>query len=234
MVRRTRLPNASRGKRSGATSIDHRGTARTERGRKTRAQLLDAARIVFVREGFLHTRISDICDEAGISHGNFYTYFASKEEILQEIIDSFELELLTLDAVPADADPIERIRSANRHFLESVRDNAGIVAVIDQVVTFDADARETRNRREDAFAAALERRARQFQDDGLMDPRLDPRIAALALGGMVYSFANYMFVDRGREQFDLDDVVEQLTLLWANAMGLRSSTGDTVVARSPR
>ena len=176
--RKTRLPNATRGRKRDEEGSDgpekRRGTGRTERGRRTRDLLLTSARVIFERDGFLHARIADICDEAGTAHGSFYTYFTSKEEIFQEVIDSVELDLLTVDVVPSGADPVERIRAANRHYLEAVRDNAAIIAVIQQVVTFDPEARATRARREGEFADALERRARQYQADGLADGRLDP------------------------------------------------------------
>jgi AcrR family transcriptional regulator len=220
------LPNASRERQRDEhrdnvdAAAKRRGIGRTVRGRRTYDALLNAARVVFVREGFLHTRITDICDEAGLSHGTFYNYFTAKEEIFQDVLDSVELDLLTLDGAPEDANAIDRIRAANRHYLEAVRDNAGIIGVIQEVVTFDPEARATRARREDEFADALERRVRQYQADGIADGRLDPRIAGLALGGMVDAFANYLYVNGGGEQFDLDVVAEQLTLLWVNALGI--------------
>jgi AcrR family transcriptional regulator len=190
------------------------------RGREKRQVLLDAARAVFEREGFLHTRISDICDEAKMAHGSFYTYFSSKEEIFQELIDSIELDVLTPEASPAGADPFERIKSANRHYLEAVRDNAGILALIEQVVTFDEDARRTRDKRESAYAEILERRTREYQDAGVVDPRLDASFAARSLGAMVDAVAVSMFIDGRSADYDLEHAAEQLTLLWTNALGM--------------
>jgi AcrR family transcriptional regulator len=226
VARKTRLPNATLGRHrddAAAHADQRRGTGRTVRGRKSREALLHAARAVFERQGFLHTRIADICAEAGMSHGSFYTYFDSKEEVFQKVIDSVELDLLTLDPSPPDADPVERIRAANRHFLETYRDNAGILRVIEQVVTFDEDALETRRRRDLAFAAALEKRTRQYQEAGLIDERIDPRIASQALGGMVFNFANYLYAQGRPAEHELDAVVEQLTLLWVNALGMQST-----------
>lgn len=221
-TRRTRLPNAARSARP-VEEVDgekRRGTGRTQRGRRSREHLLAAARAVFERNGFLHTRVADICDEAGMAHGSFYTYFASKEAAFQAVLDSVEFDLLALDPSPVDADPVERIRSANRHFLRTYRENAAILRVIEQVVTFDPEALETRRRRDMAFAAALEKRTRQYQEAGLVDPRVEPRIASQALGGMVFNFANYLYGQDHDDEFDFDTVVEQLTLLWANALGI--------------
>lgn len=231
--RRTRLPNASRGRRSvefDAEALEKRRTGRTVRGRRTREQLVAAARIVFERDGFLHARIGDICDEAGTSHGSFYTYFVAKEEIFREVVESVEVDLLAIEAVPEGADPVAGIRAANRHYLETYRDNARIMAVIQQVATFDTGVRDTRVRRHDVFAEAIERRTRVYQQQGIADPRVDPRYAAQALAGMVASFADRLFTQAQNDGFDLDTAVDQLTMLWANALGVphKIATAESV------
>jgi AcrR family transcriptional regulator len=177
-----------------------------------------AARVVFERKGFLHARVADICDEAKMSHGSFYTYFTSKEEIFQEVVDSVEIDLLRLESVTKSAGPLERVRAANRHYLETYLDNAKILAVIQQVATFDDEVRRTRLERQDEFARAIEKRIREYQAAGQSDARLDALLAANALGGMVAFIADQ--VATGRTPLDLETVVEQLTVLWTNALGL--------------
>jgi AcrR family transcriptional regulator len=221
---RTAIPNASRARRAGnaddnGTVEKRRGTGRTIRGRETRQRLLDAARVVFERDGFLHARIADICDETGISHGSFYTYFLSKEEVFKEIVDAIELDLLSVRTGPDDRTPIERIRAANRHYLEVYRANADLLSVINQVATFDTEVREARVERHRAFAHAIERRIREYQRERVADRELDPWFAAYALGGMVAAMAEHMFIQRMDDDMEL--AVEQLTTLWANAIGLR-------------
>ena len=50
-----------------------------------RAQILDAARSCFVREGFHVTSMQDVIAEAGLSVGAVYRYFKSKNEIIDAI-----------------------------------------------------------------------------------------------------------------------------------------------------
>jgi len=45
----------------------------TRRGVRTRQALVDAARVVFEREGYLDARLTDITAEASCSSGTFYT-----------------------------------------------------------------------------------------------------------------------------------------------------------------
>jgi AcrR family transcriptional regulator len=230
--RRTVFSNASRGRRGDEGGFKRRGTGRTSRGRQTRQQLLDAARTIFERDGFLHARIADICDLAGIAHGSFYTYFASKEEIFTEIVDSVELELLTVDPAPIDTDPLERIRAANRHYLETYGAHAKIIKVINQVATIDARVLETRLQRQAAFARAIERRIRLLQDEGQADAGVDPAYAAQALGGMVAAFADFYFNTVNSFDPELDAVTEHLTHIWANAIGLRHTLESTAPTSS--
>ena len=60
---------------------------------ETRARLVEAAKEVFELDGFLDARISDIAERAGLSHGSFYHYFDSKEEVFREVAAEVEERL---------------------------------------------------------------------------------------------------------------------------------------------
>jgi AcrR family transcriptional regulator len=53
----------------------------TAAGRRTLQGLLDAGRGVFVARGYHGTRVDDVVAAAGVSHGAFYRYFRSKDEL---------------------------------------------------------------------------------------------------------------------------------------------------------
>jgi AcrR family transcriptional regulator len=59
---------------------------REERSAQIRADLLAAAERLLAEKGFDRTTISDITSEAGLGFGTFYNYFASKEELYQELV----------------------------------------------------------------------------------------------------------------------------------------------------
>jgi AcrR family transcriptional regulator len=50
---------------------------------RTRRLLLEASHTVFARRGFYAARVDDIVAEADVSHGIFYRYFDSKEEVFR-------------------------------------------------------------------------------------------------------------------------------------------------------
>jgi len=195
---------------------------RSAKGRRTRARLIEAGKTVFERDGFLAARISDIAAEAQVSHGSFYHYFDSKESLFKEIAEETEVRLVSMDDIPHDpkreSGPIERIRAANRSYLSAYKREARIMRVIEEVSRYNEDVRAVRSKRDDYLAARLESAIARLQAEGIADKRVDRRYAAAALGGMVARFAEMMFVGRGG--FDEKVAVEQLTLLWANALGI--------------
>lgn len=60
--------------------------SREESQAQTRVCLIDTARQLFVMNGYGGTSIRDIADRAGYSQGAFYSNFASKEEVLLELL----------------------------------------------------------------------------------------------------------------------------------------------------
>ena len=62
----------------------------SQRGTRTRASLVAAARAVFERDGYLASRVTDIADEARVAHGTFYTYFDSKDEVFAAVLHELQ------------------------------------------------------------------------------------------------------------------------------------------------
>src|ERR671931_2465809 len=81
----------------------NRGARRRAR---TRARLIEAARILFARQGVDATRINEITEAADVGFGSFYNHFASKDEIvaaaLDETIEAFGQWLDALTASMTD------------------------------------------------------------------------------------------------------------------------------------
>ncbi len=53
-----------------------------------RTEIIEAARLCFLRSGFHRTTTDEICHEANITPGGLYHYFRSKEELIAAVIDS--------------------------------------------------------------------------------------------------------------------------------------------------
>src|ERR1051325_2409346 len=58
-----------------------------------RDEILEAAERCFVRSGFHQTSMQEICAEAGMSAGNLYRYFPSKEALIAGIAERDRAEV---------------------------------------------------------------------------------------------------------------------------------------------
>ncbi|SDP27426.1 DNA-binding transcriptional regulator, AcrR family [Pedococcus dokdonensis] len=65
---------------------------RSDRGEQTRAAIATAAQELFRERGYDKTTMRAVADRAGVSIGNAYYYFASKEHLVQAFYDQIQVE----------------------------------------------------------------------------------------------------------------------------------------------
>ncbi len=204
----------------------------TARGVRTRTNLVKAARALFERNGFLDTNVGDITARAHVAHGTFYTYFASKEEIFSEVV---EMLLADTRRIADEEPPVaqdgwlsERIERANRGYLNAYVANARMMAVLEQVATFNPRLAQVRRMSRQYSVQRSAEAIRRWQGRGLIDLRIDPVYAANSLGSMVDRSA-YVWIVLG-ESYQMDVAVEQLTRLYCNALGVPYHRDDPTCA----
>jgi AcrR family transcriptional regulator len=61
---------------------------RTERKERTRGEIFEAARTVFLRKGFHAASLDEIAEEAGYTKGAVYSSFESKDELFLGVLDA--------------------------------------------------------------------------------------------------------------------------------------------------
>jgi AcrR family transcriptional regulator len=200
----------------------------TERGLRTRAALVAAARKVFERLGYLDARLIDITREANCSAGTFYTYFSSKEDVFAAVLEIAQEDMLHpgMPHVAGDDDPPAVIEASNRAYLKAYKRNAKLMGLLEQVANIDPEFRELRTSRSNAFVRRNARSIAKLQAKGQADPNLDPLLASRALSGMMSRLAFGHFVTReDREDTPTvtdEDVVQIVTRLWVNALRIPS------------
>jgi AcrR family transcriptional regulator len=191
----------------------------TAKSRRRRAELLAAAQQAFEERGYVDTGVSDIVRVAGGSRASFYSYFTSKDDALSVLVSELTDDLFVAATHPVElrATTFDNLSASIRQFMHAYRDRAPLLLVLDQATTVNAAFMELRLAIRARFAASLEtallqRRQRRPDPDGL-----DPRLTAIALGGMVEDLA------RGRYLFgqnvDDEQAVETLAVLWARGIG---------------
>jgi TetR/AcrR family fatty acid metabolism transcriptional regulator len=153
-----------------------------------RRAILDAAIVVFARQGFHSARVSDVAAEAGVAYGLVYHYFDSKDQMLNELFS--ERWALLLDASQqmqrSDASPREKLAGVSSFIIESYRHEPELMKVIIVEVTRAANSfgrthlQEIR-RAYDLIAEIVSdaQEAGEFRDD------VDPNFAAMLFYGAI-------------------------------------------------
>lgn len=192
----------------------------TRQAMQTRGALLRSGRRVFEQRGYHRTRIADIASGAGVSVGAFYKHFASKAELFRHLLMSVEDEVYGELAVHRETagSPRERIHQTNTLYMQSFRRNADFWAAIEEAGLTDKESRAVLDERRRYYLTRTQRAVSRWQDQGLVDSRIDVQAAAAFLGAMTERCAYLVFVFG--EPVDPDRMCEALTDLWSRALGL--------------
>jgi AcrR family transcriptional regulator len=199
----------------------------TARGARTRAALVKAARSLFERNGYLETNVGDIARRAGVAHGTFYTYFNSKEEIFSEVVEALQADLARIASDEPnleDGSIAARIERANRGYIRAYETNARMIAVLEQVATFNPRLAQMRRAVRKFWNQRSSEAIRRWQERGIVDKAIDPDYAASALGAMIDRSA-YVWIVLG-EPYEFETAVVQLTRLYCNALGVPYHRAD--------
>jgi AcrR family transcriptional regulator len=99
---------------------------------RTRQQIVDAALTLFRRHGYDETSMRAIADAAGVSLGNAYYYFASKEHLVQEFYALTHVEHLAAvePLLAKEKDLAKRLRHVLRTKIETAEPYHHFAAVL--------------------------------------------------------------------------------------------------------
>ncbi|WP_214404284.1 TetR/AcrR family transcriptional regulator [Pseudonocardia lacus] len=196
----------------------------TGKGQARRDQLLVAARAVFEDRGFVDARVADIVAEARVAQGTFYSYFDSKDAIFREVAEK-TVEQMMADFSEIDIEPgasqYERVRAGLRRYLQVYRENAMMIALMEQAGTFTPEMRRTRLHVREAWLAQLARSVKRQQAAGVADPNVDPYMIVQVLGAMA-DHVCYVWFCLG-QPYDETEVLDALTTVWARSLGIEDS-----------
>jgi AcrR family transcriptional regulator len=97
-----------------------------------RGEILEAAQSCFARSGFHQTSMQEICAQAGMSPGNLYRYFRSKEDIIAGIAERDRAETAQqFDAVDRAGNFFDGLAAlAQHHLVERSMEEVSICAEI--------------------------------------------------------------------------------------------------------
>jgi AcrR family transcriptional regulator len=101
------------------------------RGERTRQRLLEAGAAVLPERGYHDTRVDDLVEAAGVSHGTFYRYFENKDDLFRVLAEQASTEMVALldelVAIGVDGD-VEELRAWAQAWFEATRTNGGVIS----------------------------------------------------------------------------------------------------------
>ena len=166
--------------------------------------------------------MADIVRIAGGSRSSFYSYFDSKDDALSVLVLQLTNDLVAAATrqVEGATTPFETLSASIQQFMDAYRDRAPLLGILDHATTVNESFLALRLAIRARFAASLESTLAERQQRRPDPDNLDPRLTAIALGGMVEDMA------RGRYLFhqEIDDAqaVRTLAVLWSRSLGVRT------------
>jgi len=169
---------------------------------RSQETLLAAARKLFAENGYFNCRISDIAQKAGMSQGNVYWYFPSKEELLKAVLsEAFEsLGAVMARAASGTGSARQKLEALLDGLLEFAHEGSEFTSIMISLMG---------HRNEDMFARlgfnmdqiglgytqSLLAILTQAQSEGIIPSNLDP----LALTMMFFGMFNGLNLVYGQE-----------------------------------
>ena len=182
------------------------------RAERTRSLLVRAGLSVFTERGYHKMRIADITTAAGVAVGTFYTYFDTKDEIFESVLELVENEVIATPNRPRGVGPAESIRSTNWLYMHSFARNARFWAVLEEAAMTSEVARTLILKRQRQNRRRTESALRRWIDAGLIEPMDNIPMVAQALGALTERCAYLWFVFG--EVVDPEEAAERVTDIW--------------------
>ncbi len=162
---------------------------------ESRSKILATARRLFAERGFDGCNVSDIAKQAGMSQGNIYWHFASKDELFQAVlVEGFQAIGATMHAaVMSQGSGLEKFDRFLEAFLSLCRDQGGdefviinITAIAQGGVRRFAEFGISTEQLGTEYHQALNAIFAQGQAEGSFKPDIDPNL----LTTFLFSFTN--------------------------------------------
>jgi AcrR family transcriptional regulator len=183
-----------------------------------RREIIEAARVCFLRSGFHQTTTDEICHEAAITPGGLYHYFGSKEEIISAVIeDTTRATVADLTSTAeASGDMRSAVQALSLLFFERARSPE-----LDNITRLNVEiwAETLRNEKLAEITRGsqsmrrqwLESLIRKAKSEGIYAEQVDPR----GLADLIMAIFDGLRLGRllWKDDFDVDGALQSLLLM---------------------
>lgn len=189
-----------------------------------RAQLLEAARVIFVQQGFHAAGMDDIAEKAGVSKPVLYQHFPSKRDLYLALLDSGKEDLIEAvrEALQSTDDNRERVKATVKAYFAFVNDDSKSYRLIFESDLYNEKAVRDRLQEADE-ACAIEFTKTITQDTAISDE--EANFLAYGLIGMAQTAAR-RWLQTGRSVPNEQAVTLISRLAWQGLSGVPLNTSN--------
>ena len=160
------------------------------KARRTVQSILDNARELFLDRGYVSTSVEDITSAAGVSRATFWTYFATKQDVLRALGENIKEEGLAIARhfadLPAGAS-LDEVTGWVRAYLRFLDTYGAFINAAFQAAYTDPELRQWQLDNETGGAETLGKGLLHLQG-GKAIPGVDPAIQGLGILSMLERF----------------------------------------------
>jgi AcrR family transcriptional regulator len=200
----------------GATRVPPAAAEKVRRRRRpedAEREILEAASELLRERPFHEVTVGEIMRRTTLSRKSFYVYFRDRYDLLTRLVAPIRAELDEANALWLDADSG---RDALLRVATILVERGALVRELADAARYDKDAERAWRQFNEPVVAGVAERIRAGTARGEFS-NLDPERTARALVGMnLYAFFDQLV---GREDADVEGLVDTLTTLWERALG---------------
>jgi TetR/AcrR family fatty acid metabolism transcriptional regulator len=189
-----------------------------------RAKILRSATKVFARNGFYHSKVSEIAREADVADGTIYLYFKNKEDILISIFEESMDQILTLvrEEIGKDQDALSKLRRFVRLHMTLMEKNPRLAEVIQVELRQSSKfMKEYQNVKFLEYLQFIAEVIEQGQREGLIHKEVSPAIFKRMLFGALDELALQWVLSKKR--YSLTSMADQVTDIFVNGIAVSSA-----------
>ncbi|MFF2289079.1 TetR/AcrR family transcriptional regulator [Peribacillus butanolivorans] len=198
------------------------GDKRHLRSIMTRQKLLEAAKEIFLEEGFQAAVISQMIKKANIGYGTAYVHFKGKEDLLivlmENVMEQF-YEIAETSFFPKSKDEAERIinKQAN-DFLKMAEAERNMMQVFEQAIGTSTVISDKWKAIRVKFIQRISKDVAYAQQNGLARAELNHELVARG-----WFFANEMYlweIVRNEHQSSVEEIAKTITSVYVEGLYL--------------
>jgi len=155
---------------------------------RRRDEVIDAAARIFHAKGYAAASIQDVADELGMLKGSLYHYIDSKQDLLFAIIE--DVHRRTMEELEQwlalEGGTLVRLRAfLHGQVLTYCRNVQRVGVFLQDLRSLSEDQQARIHLERDRYDRVLRDLIRSGQQEGVIDPDVDPKLAAMAIFGML-------------------------------------------------